>query len=145
MVTDGSRIVWYAPHSSHTVRLLYIRKGSEVPKSVYFNSGDGERGPGWYDVFAALQRLRTAHGSDVQLRITTSSSVRNQWGLYAVVRRDGCPTIFGCCGYGNAYPNGARTLSAACYVALAKAESHLDELRTVPESGGAVGSGQKLA
>lgn len=108
-----------------------------MPKSVYFNSGDGERGPGWYDVFAALKRIRETFGGDVQLRIVTSSSVRNQWGLYAVVRRDSHPTIFGACGYGNAYPNGARTLSAACYVALAKAENHLNEHGAIPSAGGA--------
>lgn len=110
-----------------------------MSKGVYFNSGDGERGPGWYDVFTALARLRQKHGSDIQLCLQPSTGVRNQWGLYAVVRRDSQPTIFGACGYGNAYPNGPRTLSSACFVALYRAEEALDELGTVPVATGVIG------
>jgi len=85
------------------------------------NSGDGERGPGWYDVHSELRRIRDRYGSIVRLDIGVSNSFDHRWGLYACVRVCASGQILGASGYGSSYPNGARTLASACYVALVKA------------------------
>lgn len=100
------------------------KENHRVATNGRINSGDGDRGPGWVDTYDALRRLRAQFGRDVTLCVDTSASVNNKWGLRAVVYLSGREAPIGVCGYGWAYPNGAKTFAAACYVALARAEGY---------------------
>lgn len=97
-------------------------KGLRVATNVPRNSGDGDRGPGWVDVYDGLRRLRAQFGRDVTLCIDTSASVNNRWGLRALVYLSGREAPIGICGYGWAYPNGAKTFASACFLAVVRAE-----------------------
>jgi len=85
------------------------------------NSGDGERGPGWYDVASEVRRLSSWHGDRIELLVTTGTSVNDRWGLYVSVRVQSTGEILGACGYGPSFPAGARTMASACFIALVKA------------------------
>lgn len=93
-----------------------------MPNVGNFNSGDGDRGPSWYDVADGLRRLRRLHGGSLVLRLEPSFGVNGRWGIRAVVCSETYPHGFGFGGYGPAYPAGSKTLSAACWRALFDAE-----------------------
>lgn len=101
---------------------LTFGKERELSGHNNFNSGDGERGPGWYDVAEGLRRLRRHHGSDLALRIEPSFGVNGRFGLRAVVYCEAYPHGFAYAGYGPAYPYGCKTFSATCWRAVFHAE-----------------------
>lgn len=106
-----------------------------MPTHVNWNSGDGERGPGWFDVYDGLKRLRADSGCHVRLGIEPSGSVNGLWGLRAVVYLPNELTEVGACGYGRAYPNGAKTLAAACFQAVYRAECLLGSYEDIVSAG----------
>ena len=86
-------------------------------------------GPAWFDVFSALRRMRSEGDDKLELCIETGSNIRGDWGLYITVRRRGTRTILGACGYGRAYPAGAKNVPTACFRALLQAEDTLNTYR----------------
>lgn len=93
-----------------------------------FNSGDGERGPGWYDVNLHLRDVYLQSGGRVRLSIEPVASVNGKWGLRVVVRMAGHVSPLGVQGYGTAYTGGSKTLASACFVAIQRARETLDAL-----------------
>lgn len=91
-----------------------------------FNSGDGERGPGWYDCNVHLRDVYLQSGGRIRLYIEPVAAVNGKWGLRVVVRMVGSlePVAFG--GYGPAYPGGSKTLASAVFLALQRAREWLD-------------------
>ena len=91
-----------------------------------FNSGDGERGPGWYDVHVLLARLQSRTDGRIRCQLVPVTAAYPKWGLRVVIRLVGTiePIAYG--GYGTAYPGGSKTLASAHWVALTRAEEYLD-------------------
>lgn len=91
-----------------------------------YNSGDGERGPSWYDVHVLLARLQSRTNGRVRCQLEPVTSSYPKWGLRVVVRLVGSlePIAYG--GYGSAYQGGSKTLASAHWLALTRAENYLD-------------------
>lgn len=90
------------------------------------NSGDGERGPGWYDVYSRLAELQIKCGGRVRPYIEPIKAAYPKWGLRVVIRVVGVREPIAFYGYGTAYPGGAKTLAAAYFLALVRAEEWMD-------------------
>lgn len=99
-----------------------------MPNAGNFNSGDGERGPGWYDVYDGLRRLRARYGADVELRLQPRHSVNGRWGIAAMVYGNVAGSVLGSAGYGPAFNDGCKTLSAACWRAVFEAECEAESV-----------------
>lgn len=91
-----------------------------------FNSGDGERGPGWYDVQLLLRELYVKSGGRTRLQIQPVTPTNGKWGMRVVVRMVGSISEIGAGGYGTAYPGGSKTLASACFLALQRAGEWLE-------------------
>lgn len=106
---------------------VFIRsKGKVVPNAGNFNGGDGDRGPGWFDVYDGLRRLEKRLGVDVRLQLGAVRSVNGKWGIRAVVYVAGLPRESWAGGYGAAFPGGCRTLASACWRAVFNAETSME-------------------
>lgn len=92
------------------------------------NSGDGDRGPGWYDVHSLLVRLQAQTNNRIRLILEQTTSSYPKWGFRVVVRVVGVSQPIAYYGYGTAYPGGAKTLAAACFTALWRAGEQLEAL-----------------
>lgn len=90
------------------------------------NSGDGERGPGWYDVYCRLAELQVRCAGRLRPYISPTKAAYPKWGLRVVIRLVGVREPIAYYGYGNAYISGAKTLAAAYFLALVRAEEWLD-------------------
>lgn len=94
--------------------------------STRFNSGDGERGPGWFDVHGLLTRLQGRTGGRIRPILMPVNAAYPKWGLRVEIRMVGVgePIAYG--GYGTAYTAGSKTLAACYWLALTRAEEWLD-------------------
>lgn len=104
----------------------HIRIGGICVGKTAFNSGDGERGPGWYDVNVHLRDVYLQSGGRIRLAIEPVASVNAKWGLRVVVRMVGNISPIGTGGYGPAFAGGSKTLSSACFLALNRAREWLE-------------------
>lgn len=82
-------------------------------------------GPSWYDAAFAIHDLRKKSNVPIETVLTTSFAVDGTWGMYFAIREAGSDRIYGACGFGRAYPNGAKTMPAAVVHACIKAEREL--------------------
>ena len=92
------------------------------------NSGDSERGPSWYDVYDLLGRLESRTDGRIRPLITSVKSAYPRWGVRVAIRMVGLREPIAFAGYGSAYPGGCKTLAAAFWLALTRAEEHLDAI-----------------
>lgn len=90
------------------------------------NSGDFERGPSWYDVFDLLSRLESRTDGRIRPVIASVKSAYPKWGLRISIRVVGLRDPIAHAGYGSAYQGGCKTLAAAYWLALTRAEEWLD-------------------
>lgn len=97
-------------------------------------NADENRGPGWYDVAAMYKGVFSRTPVGTVMVVSTSFSVDGRWGMWVGVKNTLTGRIYGACGYGRAYANGAKTMAAACIHALIAAERELEREANPPRT-----------
>jgi hypothetical protein len=120
--------MWYAPPSSRIGRSACVGRGREVPSRGNYNTIEGDGGPGWYDVYDGIRSLRALVDDHMQLFILPVKAGNDRWGLRAVVRSEFAAHDLGAGGFGRAYPDGAKTMAAACWRATFAARIEAERL-----------------
>jgi hypothetical protein len=94
---------------------------------------EGERGPGWFDVYDYAKALEEHWHSKVEWEIHTTVSVNNRWGIHITARLKAYPVRFGTAGFGTAYGgSGQKTMSAALWHALYRLDADMARLDMEP-------------
>jgi len=83
-------------------------------------------GPSWYDAHAMLTDLHKKWPGRLQAALNVTHSVDGRSGWHFAILDCVYGTYYGDCGYGPAYPNGAKTMPAAIVHACIKAERYID-------------------
>jgi len=94
---------------------------------------EGERGPGWFDVYDYARCLEKHWDSKVEFELHSTVSVNNRWGIHITARFKDYPVRFGTAGFGTAYAgNGLKTMSGALYHALYRLDCDMSRLDLAP-------------
>ncbi len=99
--------------------------GNNVGKTA-LNSGDGERGPGWYDVSILLREIALKSGGRARLVYDAVTPSGYKWGIRVFVRMVGMHNPIGAASYGPVFTQGSKTMASAIYLALFRAHEWLD-------------------